>query len=106
MEQPVSEAFIAIMNLGEALGVREIAKLDGCWEHRVDDQWFIVVNGHSEPTKCSTGAGVPPFSAYIEFNGWPAGIIHPHAGVIAAGTEANEDAFIDAVNAATRRAST
>jgi hypothetical protein len=35
--------------------------------------------------------------ASIKFNGWPAGIIDPAGGIIAAGGIANEDAFIAAI---------
>ncbi len=37
--------------------------------------------------------------AKLKFNGWPAGIIDPAGGIIAAGEAANEDAFIAAIEA-------
>lgn len=48
--------------------------------------WKIALNGKD-------------FQAKIEFNGWPAGIIDPHGGIIAAGEAANEDTFIAAIEA-------
>jgi hypothetical protein len=105
MAEPVSEAFIAIMQLAEALGVRDINKLDGCWERDLDGAWFFAVNGHQHEIACSKGAAVPPFHVYLEFNGWPAGIFSPRGGVIAAGEAANEGTFIEAVNAAIQKAS-
>ncbi len=35
--------------------------------------------------------------AKLKFNGWPAGIIDPRGGIIAAGGVANEDTFIEAI---------
>jgi hypothetical protein len=95
--QPLTHAMVEIVDLAARLGVAQINKLPGCWELQVDAQWWIALNGHSEPTKCSKGAAVPPFHAYVEFNGWPAGVIGCHAGTIAAGAAANEQAFIEAV---------
>ncbi len=37
--------------------------------------------------------------AKLKFNGWPAGIIDPRGGIIAAGSAANEDTFITAIEA-------
>ena len=98
----VSEAFSEIVELGIALGVKDIAKTPGCWEHRVDEHWWFALNPHSEPTTCSKSAGVPlkPFCVYVEFNGLPAGVLNPKGGTIAAGRLANEDALIEALKTA------
>jgi hypothetical protein len=94
------EAFAEIAALASRLGIASIGKLPGCWEHRIDDHWWIAVNGHPAVQKSSTGKSVPPFSAYVEFCGWPAGIVNPYGGLIAAGDAANEDTFIAALRAA------
>jgi hypothetical protein len=44
---------------------------------------------------------VPPYSAYVEYNGWPFAVFDALGGVAGAGTHANEDTFIAAVKAAT-----
>lgn len=94
-------AFCAVVELAEALGVSKINEFPGCWELQVDDQWFIALNGHDKPTACSrnpTGfEGVAPFCCYVEFNGWPAGVVSPSDGVFAAGSAANEQTFIEAM---------
>jgi hypothetical protein len=77
----VSEAFSIIAELGYELGIRDISKREGCWEHAIDEQWWIALNGHPVDTKCSRGATVPRFTIYVEFNGFPAGIINPAGGV-------------------------
>jgi hypothetical protein len=100
----VMEAFAKIAALGCALGVRDINKLPGCWEHQVDKQWWISLNGHKETIKNSDDFDVPPFHAAIKYNGWPAGLISPAGGVIAAGSRANENTFIAALEAATEQA--
>jgi len=79
--EPLSEAFLEIANLAERLGVSEINKLPGCWEHQIDQRWWIAVNSHGFESECSMGTKVPPLSAYVQFNGWPAGIINPYGGV-------------------------
>lgn len=97
---PITEAFAEIVKLAERRGVARINDLPGCWEPEIGGEWKIALNGHREPAKSSSGAEVPPFSAYIEYNGWPAGVIDPSGGIIAAGECANEDAFIAALRAA------
>lgn len=96
----LTEAFVAIADLASALGVGNLKARPGCWEHKVDEDWWIYLNAHGEPTRCSQGVEVPPYSAFIMFRGLPAGVIDPGGGVIAASRDANEDAFIAALRAA------
>ena len=106
-ERPMTlcDAFFAIADLSNALGAGPLNKHPGCWAHQVDEQWHIEVNGHTVPMRTADGCcELQPFHAAILFNGWPAGIINPRGGTIAAGEAANEDAFIAAVRAATLRA--
>ena len=93
----VAEAFAEIAALAQSLGVTEINGLPGCWEHQVDKRWWFAVNGHREAVECSRGFVIDPFDCYIEYNGWPAGSIHPGGGIIAGGEGANEDNFIEAL---------
>ena len=92
-----------IAELAESAGV---APLDGkVWEYQVDEQWWFAINGNKNPRGCSrlakhegTASEIPPFCIYVEFNGWPAGLFHPiHGGQFAAGSAANEGAFIRAL---------
>ena len=100
-ERPISLAFSALADMAIVLGAAPLTKYVGCWEHQIDAQWWVAVNGHPTPTKCSKGPEVPAFCAYLEFNGWPAGELSPFGGVIAAGAIANEDALIAAIKAVT-----
>ena len=98
-----SAAFVETCELCYARGARSIQAVPGCYEMQIDDRWWAALNPHKEPIRCSkdeNGNGVPPFSVYIEFNGWPAGVITPNGGIIAAGSVANEDTYIEAVKAA------
>ncbi len=97
MSEEITELFAAIVGFAEKSGVREITKLPGCWEFSPAEGWWIAVNGHREPMKCSRGPEVAPFRAYVEWNGFPAGIIGPHDGVLAAGSLANESALLAAL---------
>ncbi len=93
------EAYAVVLELAVKRGAENISALPCCWETAVD-KWFVALNGRSEPTKSSHGSDVPPYSVYIAYNGWPAGIIDPHGGIIAGGEAANEETFIKAIREA------
>lgn len=96
------ESFAEIVELATRLGVTDIVKLPGCWEHKVDEHWFFALNAHEDErltTETATPQKVPPGQVYVEFNGWPAGIFGIDGGIIAAGALANEDTFIKALKA-------
>ena len=101
----ISEAFALIVDLAIVRGAKTPLRdhYAACWESDVDDTWRVSFNGHSEPRMSSTGAKVPGFEVFVEYNGWPAGLIGPAGGVIAAGAGANEDALIAALRAAIDR---
>lgn len=91
--------FILIARLAEKDGAAPINNLPGCWERQIGDHWWVAINAHGEPKKCSKGADVEPFHCYVQFNGWPAGVFTPYGGVIAAGAAANEESFAAAIEA-------
>lgn len=101
----MSEAFAKVVEMALALGARDVATKPGCWEHAWGEtpEWYVAINPHLEPTDCSRGVTVDPGYLFIAFNGWPAGMLHPGGGAIAAGAAANEDSFIAAVEAETAR---
>ncbi len=92
-------AWVALLEAGVRTGVKDIRSQPGCFEIRIDDNWWVAINPHDVATECSRKAMVLPRSAYIEWSGWPAGTVDPGGGVIAAGSGANEDAFIEACRA-------
>ena len=100
------EAFIRLCELGLALKIKPLNQQDGCWEHAVDEHWWICINGHNEPCKNSDGFEVPAFNCVVKWNGWPAGMFDPRGGIIAAGSCANEGTLIEALVAARKRAET
>lgn len=77
-------AFVGIVALGVKDGIAPIPTLPDRTFRRTVGLWDIEV--------CSDD-----YQAKIKYNGWPAGIIDPRGGVIAAGEAANEDAFIAAI---------
>ena len=93
----MSLAFATIVEYVLSHGATRLDKVPGCFERDVDERWHIALNAHNEPTKDSSGCPVPAFECAITYNGWPAGIVGPYGGVMAAGSGANEDAFIDAL---------
>lgn len=104
MNDRVCAAFMAVADLGYALGARDINKIPGCWEVQVDERWRIAVNAHDEELQSLTGARVLPGSVYVEYNGWPAGSFTAAGGIIAAGEGANEHTLVAALEAATAKA--
>jgi hypothetical protein len=93
-ERPLTEIMDAFAGYAIRHGHAPINRLVGCLEVQVDSRWWIAANGHRTPTKCSKGVEVAPFEIYIEFNGWPAGMVSPFDGVLAAGSIANEAALV------------
>ena len=100
---PISEVFDEICQLALALGVKNINQLPACWEHKVDEEWRIAVNAHNKPVNAGDTT-VPAFTAYLEFNGWPAGLISPYGGMMASGAIANEVELLKALRSARTRA--
>jgi hypothetical protein len=101
----LSMAYMEIAELAIALGAAPLNQRPGAWVHRLDAHWVVALNGHSFTVDASPGGGgcdapIRPFHAMIWYNGWPAGILAPTGGAIAAGEGANEDTLIDALRAA------
>jgi hypothetical protein len=101
-DDPISEAFALITELGIALGAAPLSKFVGCWEHRLGDRWLIAVNGHRTLTKTSTGCEVPPFHAYVERDGWPGGLLTPFGGTMVGYGSEMEDELITELKTAIR----
>lgn len=102
-EPQICEAFSRIADLCMALDQHPLTKHARCWEHQVDEHWWISVNGHPEPVENSDGFEVAPYNCVVKFNGWPAGYFDPRGGIIAAGAAANEESFLAALKAAKDR---
>ena len=96
MNPPIAKAFVAVSEMAYRLGARKINQLPGCWEKQIDERWWVALNPHREPIKCSHGVEVQPFDCYVEYNGFPAGSFNAAGGFLAAGEAANEQSFIEA----------
>lgn len=99
----IPEAFDLMMQLGIALGVRNICDYPGAWIQKVDELWTFAVNGRDEtlrvtPSDGDMSADVPFGHAAVWYAGWLAGIIDPTGGVFLSspsGEGASEDSFIE-----------
>ena len=97
-DRPICAAFMALALLAKH------DKLDadpeaGLW-HRKVGGWEIWANRGGNPqTRSPNEPEISPCSVYLEWMGWPAGLIYPYGGIIAAGEGANEDSFIAAIEA-------
>ena len=56
--------------------------------------WHVALNATTETDEAS---GIRPFDAALSWNGFPAGIVGPDGGVIAAGELANQQTFLSAL---------
>ena len=99
--------FLALADYAERRGVPPLNTFPGCWSEQLDPTWWVAVNAHPEerlvrlPPECGNGeAPVPPFTALVYYNGWPAGLFTPHSGTFAAGEGANPTTFLAALNRA------
>lgn len=96
----VSAAFVLIADLAVAKGCpMPITLHPGVYELEIDSHWRCWINGHKDPQPLD-GIMLAPYSAALEFNGWPAGVIGVHGGPMAAGEAANEDTLIEALKRA------
>src|SRR5262245_57323955 len=98
----LTEISCLVAELAGALGVQSIKDLPGCWEHQIDDKWWLAANGHQHEIKCSQDALVGPYTMYFTFNGWPMAFITPFQGEIMNNAE---DELINALKAAIARKS-
>lgn len=103
MDDEICEAYMACAEFGLSTGMENLKEYPGVWEHRVDDNWQIAANGHTEPLRTSTGLNVPPFHFLVLFHEWPVGLIAPNGGTLEyCGDECTEDKLIDALRAASK----
>lgn len=94
----MTEVFSLVCELGIKSGIESINKLPGCWETEIGpdgERWRIALNGHKEEVRDSQGGTVPPFHIALTYNGWPAGIVGAHNGIMAAGGIANEARLVE-----------
>ncbi len=96
--------FDALVEMCIRLGTPPLNEVDGCWTYQINDSWWVAVNGHKEDCEVVTPQSkspvkVPPFTAYLDYNGWPAGFIDPYSGTMAAGEKAHEQTFMAACDA-------
>ena len=100
----IAAAFSAIVDYGLSIGVSNLEDRPGLWEVQIDEHWFIALNPHEKTLESSHGPKVKFGQCYVEFNGWPAGILYPEGGIIAAGAIANEQTLIAALKEAMQKA--
>jgi hypothetical protein len=101
-DRPISAVMAGIAKVAAHDGVSKVGLLTGCWERRVGDHWAFALNGHDTTTQTVAGVDVPPFEAYLTFDGWPAGFVGPFDGVLVNMFGQGEDDLIAALEEATR----
>lgn len=74
-------------------GAKQVNKIPGLWDNKIDEHWRIQFNPHHDVL-----GNVPPFSWYVEYNGFPAGILDIRGdGIICCGEFANENGLMEAI---------
>lgn len=101
---PICELYSLLAEYCLSTGASSIKDVPGCWEHQINEHWWVAANGHSTPQDCSKSDGVPPFS-FVLFYGdlpWPTVLVGPYQGLLVGGHDlgALEDQVIAAVKAA------
>jgi hypothetical protein len=106
-EQAALERFwTGFIALADKRGAVPLNQHEGCWYVALDEHWELAANGHGEKKECGSfkhhksPQAVSPFSIYVEFNGWPAGVIDPYGCSIAAGEAANIFTLVEALERA------
>ena len=76
---------VPVMALVKKLGVEGIASIDGAWEYRIDEQWYIAVNGHDHEVEVTVDGmmsiKLSPYHFCIWQYGWIVAVFTPTAGV-------------------------
>lgn len=91
----LSVAFVKTCDLALRLGFTTLANIEGCWEHKIDDDWVVRFNPHREPCQDSTGGTIPPVTMLVSHRDFPAGAFGPYGGAFFSGAE---DDFIAALD--------
>lgn len=93
--------FALIADLALALKVSKLNELGAAWVCPIDQSWTIGLNGtkqrHRVDIEGGMGADLEPFHIAVFYNGWLAGILTAHGGMLCAGTWGNEDNLIEAL---------
>lgn len=96
----------ALLALGEKDGVVPLNRLPGFYYRRVDRRWRFWLNGQPlrRRVRCRKGLSLYPGELYIEFNGWPFGVLDcaTGEGFAGAGDVANLAAFVAALQEASK----
>lgn len=101
-DKPLAEAYVRLCAMSLSLKGGCIGDIDGCWEHKINDAWWVAANGHTVEMECSRGVTVPPFHFYVVHRGWPAALIGPYGGPIIGDDGTLEDDLIQVALAATK----
>lgn len=97
-------AMVKVCELHESLGLAPLSTIPGCWEHQVNADWRISVNGHPQPEPDSRGDVIPPWSCLANWRDTPVLLCDPGGGAMmgsaSLGASSAEDDFIAAITKA------
>lgn len=105
MGDGINHLFASVAKWAMSLGATRIDRLPGCWEHDFTFDGLpmrVAINGSRDERPASWGgAPLPPFTALMMINGWPAVMVGPGGGTMMGGEPGTEDKLITAFEAAT-----
>lgn len=87
--EALASLWIHLSRIATLCGAAPLNRYPGLWKVTAG-VWHLWVNGHREPLRVpNQEIAVQPYQVYVEYNGWPAGVITPNGATIAAGELAN-----------------
>lgn len=90
----------ALMAAHARAGLPPLSRMPGKRWDGTCGPWTWLVNASVVPITTEKGVTVAAFHTYVEYNGWPAGVLDAVGeGQFAAGTGANTEAFAAALAA-------
>jgi hypothetical protein len=96
----VVAVFDRACELAMANGAENINLDAGCHELAVDEDWWLAINPHDRPRRCSRGLVIKPLQIYFEWRGRTAGFVTRSGGMLACSKDVNEARLLVALERA------
>ncbi len=84
-DRDLYEPFVLLAELCTARGETGLSKTTAPGQTHVipiNATWRAWLNPHNGPANTDNGVEVPRLTAYVEYNGWPWGLIDPRGGTV------------------------
>ena len=72
---PQPNLFSVVLEVALSRGLHPLTRRPGCTEVRLGEGWCVLLNPHATPTDCPGGNWVPPYTAVVQYVGFPVGVL-------------------------------